>query len=418
VKKLGINGFGRIGKLTLSYFLKNRYFEEIVVSPAPEDTTVDPGGNIDLEGYNSFSSPGQARKSAIKTANVLKIKDGANNTDIILDIDNITVRLLRASDNPVEIGWRRYNVKTVIETTGKYLDPTADYKDRNGSLAGHIEAGAEKVVLADQFYFSPKDLLLKRSSRYNWVTMVVGINESDYDARYHKYISAACPTTTLVAHMLNPLLIFTSLGNLLTLAVTKIHPSEKPYSSRQNNSLVGLSNSCGAPDFPKFAQIDIADCFTKIFPNHHNTGLMVESIGTPIPNGSLIVLIANFHGHFSEESPTTKYINDTYRMAAAEDTRKYLSCDDRLIGDNDFYKPDRPIISILTELTHTRKAQFSIDLSYEIGNNANQRPNSSTKHTTIPVIQAAIYGWADFETWSYIRTLVDNAIFVHESISH
>src|SRR5512143_1822826 len=117
---LGINGLGRIGKLTLWNFLHRRHFDGIVVNMGREvgktvddlvqvietDSTYGPLGHF-LYGYT-----GRAEIRVVEAA-----------TDILLEIDGMLVKVLREARNPREIPWRREGVRLVIDTTGQFTDP-------------------------------------------------------------------------------------------------------------------------------------------------------------------------------------------------------------------------------------------------------------------------------------------------------
>ena len=127
---------------------------------------------------------------------VKKIKSGT------MIVDGTKVRFLRSSRNPLNIGWSDYDVKVVVDTTGVFLDPALPSEDPKGSLRGHLDSGAEKVVVSAPFKIKDKG----RPMPDDAVTTVMGINTNDYDPRRHTIISGASCTTTCLAHMVKPLI--------------------------------------------------------------------------------------------------------------------------------------------------------------------------------------------------------------------
>ena len=139
--KLGINGFGRIGKLTLWHHVARKYFSEIIVNI---------GRNVgtsleDIAHYAERDSTygslhgflyGQASEPLIKDL------DEQNGT---MNIDGVTVCFLRTSRNPAELNWKKQGVKLVVDTTGNFLDPTLS-PDHPKGLCGAILRPAPKKL--------------------------------------------------------------------------------------------------------------------------------------------------------------------------------------------------------------------------------------------------------------------------------
>ena len=150
--KLGINGFGRIGKLSVWHHVARKYFSEIIVNIGREaGTTLD-----DIAHYVERDSTygllrgflyGQKAEPLIST---LDEKSGS------MTIDGVKVHFLRSYRNPAEINWREYGVKLVVDTTGQFLDPTLPPDHPKGAVRGHLEAGAEKVIVSAPFKIKDK----------------------------------------------------------------------------------------------------------------------------------------------------------------------------------------------------------------------------------------------------------------------
>lgn len=157
--KIGINGFGRIGRLTLRAITKHHNGQLEVA--AINDLT-DTGTNAHLLKWDSTYGPYPG-----------KVEAGA---DVIV-VDGSEIKALSES-NPENIPWRDYGIDIVIESTGRFTDAT--------KAAAHHKGGAKKVLIS-----SP--------ARNEDLTIVLGVNEDQYDRDKHHVISNASCTTNCVA---------------------------------------------------------------------------------------------------------------------------------------------------------------------------------------------------------------------------
>jgi len=196
--KLGINGLGRIGKLSLWTHVSRKHFSEIVVNIGR-----DVGSNLDdltaaIERDSTYGRLG-AYLHGHRTGRVI---EELNEETGQMRIDGVPVRILRRDRNPQDIPWRENGVKLIVDTTGVFKDPTADAGEAKGALRGHLQAGAAKVILSAPFKIKAKGLDMPGDA----ITMVMGINDDDYQAAGHNIISAASCTTTCLSYMVKPLI--------------------------------------------------------------------------------------------------------------------------------------------------------------------------------------------------------------------
>ena len=165
VTRIGINGFGRIGRLVLrANEGRNAGKVEVV---AVNDLT-DAKTNAHLLKYdtNYGRYPGKVE---------------ANNGDLMVDGRNIKVFSER---DPAQIPWSEMGVELVVESTGLFTD--AD------QAAGHLKGGAKKVIIS-------------APARGEDLTVVLGVNEDLYDAGKHHIVSNASCTTNCFATMVKVL---------------------------------------------------------------------------------------------------------------------------------------------------------------------------------------------------------------------
>ena len=157
--KIGINGFGRIGRLTLRTI--NQYHKGNLEIVAVNDLT-DNKTNAHLLKWDS--TYGQYKGT------VEAVADG-----IIVDGKKVSVL---AEKDPAKIAWKDYGVDIVIESTGRFTDAT--------KAAAHLQGGAKKVIIS-------------APAKNEDITIVLGVNEDKYLPAQHKIISNASCTTNCVA---------------------------------------------------------------------------------------------------------------------------------------------------------------------------------------------------------------------------
>ncbi|MFW6237333.1 MAG: glyceraldehyde 3-phosphate dehydrogenase NAD-binding domain-containing protein, partial [Desulfosudaceae bacterium] len=214
-QKLGINGMGRIGKLTLWHHVGRKFFDEIVVNIGRQaGTSLD-----DIAHYvGRDSTYGHLRHYLYghKADHVISDLDETSGT---MMIDGVRVTFLRSDRDPARIGWGDYGVRLVVDTTGNFLDPSLPADHSKGAARGHLESGAEKVVVSAPFKIKDQQAGMPADA----VTTVMGINEHDYDPRRHRIISNASCTTTCLAHMIKPVLDHFGYKKILSASMATVH---------------------------------------------------------------------------------------------------------------------------------------------------------------------------------------------------
>ena len=190
--RLAINGLGRIGKLSLWHQVERRYFEEIVVNLGRQAGTRLEDIALFIEKDSTYGSLHRYLYGCRARRVIEEVDDRRGR----MVINGTPVSILRQQRNPRDIGWRQHGVELVLEATGQFRDPTLPADHDNGSLRGHLAAGARKVVLSAPFKIGEKGRALPEDA----VTTVVGINETDYDPLRHAIVSHASCTTTCLAY--------------------------------------------------------------------------------------------------------------------------------------------------------------------------------------------------------------------------
>ncbi len=176
--KLGINGFGRIGRLVFRAALKNPELEVVAIN----DLT-DAGTMAHLLKYDSVHGTLDVDVSA---------------KDDRLEVDGETVAI-RSIKEPENLAWGELGVDVVAECTGLFRD--------RENASKHLSAGARKVIISAPA--GDPD-----------ITVVMGVNSNQYDPRQHHIISNASCTTNCLAPVAKVLLENFGLKNGL---MTTIH---------------------------------------------------------------------------------------------------------------------------------------------------------------------------------------------------
>lgn len=140
--KLGINGLGRIGKLSLWHHVARNYFSGIVVNIGRGVG----GGLEDLADYIERDSTYGSLSQYLHGHKGGRVIENLNEEHGTMQINGTPVTVLRKDRNPKDIPWKSLGVPLVVDATGKFLDPTLPPDDKKGSLQGHLQAGAEKVL--------------------------------------------------------------------------------------------------------------------------------------------------------------------------------------------------------------------------------------------------------------------------------
>jgi glyceraldehyde 3-phosphate dehydrogenase len=155
--KVGINGFGRIGRVVFRAALNNPNVEVVAVNDLTDANTL-----AHLLKYDSVH--------------------GKLNEDVKVDGDYLVVGPHRvkviAERDPAQLGWGELGVEVVVESTGRFT--------KRADAAKHLEAGAKKVIISAPA--SDED-----------ITVVMGVNHEKYDPANHHVISNASCTTNCLA---------------------------------------------------------------------------------------------------------------------------------------------------------------------------------------------------------------------------
>lgn len=158
--RVGINGFGRIGR---------NFFRSLLAA----------GADLEVVAVNDLTD-NKTLAHLLKYDSIM----GKLDAEVTYDDESLTVNGKRiaayAERDPKDLPWGKHEVDIVIESTGFFTDANA--------AKAHIEAGAKKVIIS-------------APAKNEDATFVVGVNHTDYDPEKHNIISNASCTTNCLAPM-------------------------------------------------------------------------------------------------------------------------------------------------------------------------------------------------------------------------
>ena len=397
---LGINGLGRIGKLTLWHHIGRKQFSEIVVNIGRKVGTKLEDIALYIEKDSSYGML-HTYLYGYRAKRLITHVDEEKGTMVI---DGVRVTILRETRNPKEIPWRKHGVKLVVDATGKYTDPTATPDARSGSARGHLEAGAEKVIVSAPFKIRETGVPFPDDA----VTLIAGINDNDYDHGRHHIVSAASCTTTCLAYIVKPLLDYFGPGKILSLSMATVHastgsqqvldrlPKEGAKDLRKNRSIMNniILTSTGA-----------AKTLALVLPEMNRIGFIAQSVRVPIATGSLIILVIAMYDEEDNPLINRALINKIYLDAAEREIKGYIKYTEEQNVSSDIIGCFGPAVIIEGNETHTRTAVVSLDIGRHYAKGT--APEGVGPIMKIPITQAVVYGWYDNELGSYTNMLGD-----------
>ncbi|MBF0182136.1 MAG: glyceraldehyde-3-phosphate dehydrogenase [Magnetococcales bacterium] len=405
--KLGINGMGRIGKLSLWTHVARRSFDGIVVNVGREV-----GQNLHnlAETLEKDSTYGRLSQylHGVGGGRVIENLDEAAGT---MTIDGVPVRFLRSARNPKEIAWRENGVRMVVDCTGVFVDPTHSVDAPHGSLRGHLEAGAQKVLLSAPFKIGNQGLQTPDDA----VTCVMGINEEMFLPARHSLVSAASCTTTCLAFMMKPLLDHFSVERILSASMVTVH------AATSSQTVLDAVPASGAKDLRKSRSImnniiltttGAAKALRLVLPEMAEVGFMAESVRVPTTTGSLTILTLNLQSESSERPINRTDINGIYREAALGAYQGYLEYSEEQNVSADIIGHPKAATVIEGRETHTRTAFIHLNLDRIPGMSPEILATLQEHTLNAPVTQVVVYGWYDNELGSYANMLADLTEYV------
>lgn len=284
MKKVGINGFGRIGRNVFRRAMETNTTEIVAVNDLTDAKTL-----AHLLQYDSVHGPFKGTVEA---------KDGA----IIVNGKEIKVT---AEKDPTKLPWGELGVDIVVESTGRFTD--------GDKAKAHLLAGAKKVIIS-------------APAKGEDITIVMGVNEDKYDAQNHHIISNASCTTNCLAPVVKVLHdAFTVQRGLMTTVHSYTNDQQildLPHSDLRRARAAGLSiipTTTGA-----------AKAVTLVLPELKGK-LNGFAMRVPTPNVSVVDFVADLG-----RDVTVEEVNATLKKAAEGTLKGILAYSDKPLVSRDY----------------------------------------------------------------------------------
>ena len=260
---IAINGFGRIGRMVFRKAINE---------------------DLNIIAINA-SYPAETLAHLIK----YDTNHGKFNGEVIAHDDHLIVNgnkvLLINERDPKELPWKSLGVDIVIEATGKF-------NQREKAML-HIEAGAKKVILT-------------APGKNEDVTIVMGVNEEQYDPEKHTIISNASCTTNCLAPVIKVLDESFRIKNGL---MTTVHAYTNDQKNIDNpHKDLRRARACGQSIIP--TTTGAAKALSLVLP-HLKGKVHGMALRVPTPNVSLVDLVVDV-----EEKVTVEEVNMAFKLAA------------------------------------------------------------------------------------------------------
>lgn len=283
--KVGINGFGRIGRNVFRAAIENR--------------------NIDFVAINDLPTPVPSLAHLLKYDSILgELKVNVETKADMLVVNGKEIKVLSHKD-PSEIPWASMGVQVVIEATGVFREKEKVVK--------HIQAGAKKVIIT-------------APAKNEDITVVLGVNENMYDASKHHVISNASCTTNCLAPVAKVLIENFGIKRGLMTTIHSYTNDQKVldlvHKDLRRARAAALSMIPTTTGAAKAVSLVLPQLKGKL------DGLAIR---VPTPNVSLVDLVCEVEKDTSKEE-----VNSSFREAAEGKLNKILEYCDKPLVSKDF----------------------------------------------------------------------------------
>jgi glyceraldehyde 3-phosphate dehydrogenase len=329
--RVGINGFGRIGR---------NFFRAVLAS----------GADVEIVGINDLAKPEILAHFLKYDTNLGRFPGTVEATETALVINGKEIKVVSERD-PAALPWKELGAEVVVESTGLFTKAEDARK--------HIDAGAQKVIIS-------------APATGEDITVVMGINEGDYDPAAHHVISNASCTTNCLAPLVKVLLDEFGIEKGL---MTTIHA----YTTEQQlldqialtrKGTIDLRRARAAAQSIIPTSTGAARAISLVIPEVKGK-LDGFAFRVPVPVGSVTDLTVEVGRETTKEE-----VNAAFKKAAAEGALKGF-------------------------LTYTEDEIVSSDIVTDAAS-----CTFDSKLTLVQGTQVKVVGWYDNE-WGYSNRLVD-----------
>ncbi|OGW02980.1 MAG: type I glyceraldehyde-3-phosphate dehydrogenase [Nitrospinae bacterium RIFCSPLOWO2_01_FULL_39_10] len=279
--KVGINGFGRIGRNLLRASLNTKEIEFVAANDITDAKTL---------------------------AHLLKYDSILGNLDAdvraqgdIISVNGKPLKVLAVSD-PSQLPWRDLGVDIVVESTGRFTEKDGASK--------HLSAGAKKVIIS-------------APAKNEDITIVLGVNEKSYDPKKHHVLSNASCTTNCLAPVAKVLLENFGIKRGLMTTIHSYTNDQKildlPHKDLRRARAAALSMIPTTTGAAKAVSLVLPQLKGKL------DGMAIR---VPTPNVSVVDLVAEL-----DKDTTAEEVNAAFKKAAEGELKGILQyCDEPLVS--------------------------------------------------------------------------------------
>lgn len=224
--KIGINGFGRIGRLVFRAIAEQGLLGKELDVVAVNDLV--PADNL------AYLLKYDSTQGAFKGTVTSEKSDPSLEEDDVLVVNGHKIKCLAVREGPKALPWKDLGVDIVIESTGLFTE--------GAKARGHIEAGAKKVIIS-------------APGKNEDITVVMGVNHENYDPAKHDIISNASCTTNCLAPVVHVLLkegfgvdegLMTTIHSYTATQKTVDGPSKKDWKGGRAAAINIIPSTTGA----------------------------------------------------------------------------------------------------------------------------------------------------------------------------
>ncbi|MBU2493676.1 MAG: type I glyceraldehyde-3-phosphate dehydrogenase [Bacteroidetes bacterium] len=306
--KIGINGFGRIGRLVFNAIADKGILGKEIDVVAVVDVSTDAEYFAYQLKYDSVHGKFKGEVTSEKS-------DASLETDDILVVNGNKIKCIMAQKEPSQLPWKELGVEIVIESTGLFTS--------SEKAQGHIDAGAKKVIIS-------------APGKGDVKTIVMGVNDNEYDADKHNIISNASCTTNCLAPVVHVLLkegigietgLMTTIHSYTATQKTVDGPSKKDWRGGRAAAINIIPSSTGA-----------AKAVGEVLPVTKGklTGM---SFRVPTPNVSVVDLTIR-----SEKDSSIEEIDSLMKKASETYLKGILGYSNEEVVSTDFIHDERSSI--------------------------------------------------------------------------
>jgi glyceraldehyde 3-phosphate dehydrogenase len=225
--RVAINGFGRIGRLVFQALCDQGLLGKTIDVVAVVDISTDAE-------YFAYQMKYDSVHGKFKHAVSTEKSDPSKTEDDVLVVAGSKIKCVMATKEPSQLPWKDLKVDYVIESTGLFTD--------SEKAKGHLAAGAKKVIIS-----APGKGEVK--------TLLMGVNENEYDPSKHAIVSNASCTTNCLAPLCHVLLkegigietgLMTTIHAYTATQKTVDGPSKKDWRGGRAAAINTIPSSTGA----------------------------------------------------------------------------------------------------------------------------------------------------------------------------